>query len=199
LLCNIYLHELDKFIEGMLLPKWNRERTDKRSEEWNEASQVTGEQWLPSIRPCVIGPLVSRTAIRLALNRVMKMDRVTRNIPFYAIDPNHRKLHYVRYADDFLLGFVGPKKDAWTVLQEMAAFLEMDLQCRNKREVRNPASRRGNPLPWQLTGQIRREIPIPPRPPKKNPLLRGQMISPVTQTDQKRRRFGVPYGCKERQ
>jgi len=37
LLCNIYLHELDEFVEGMLLPKSNRERKNKRSDEWNEA------------------------------------------------------------------------------------------------------------------------------------------------------------------
>ena len=129
LLCNIYLHELDKFVEDMLLPKWNRERKeDKRSDEWNEASRVTGERWLPpayeSIRQA---PKVSRKVIRLAKKRVIKMDKIARGTPDYAIDPNHRKLHYVRYADDFILGFVGPKKDALTVLQEIAAFLEMDL------------------------------------------------------------------------
>lgn len=27
-------------------------------------------------------------------------------------DPNFRRLWYVRYADDFLLGFIGPKNEA---------------------------------------------------------------------------------------
>jgi group II intron reverse transcriptase/maturase len=128
LLCNIYLHELDKFVEGMLLPKWNREREDKRSDEWNEASRVTGERWLPAYESMrQAAPKVSRKAIRQAINSVIKMDKIVRDIRYYAIDPNHRKLHYARYADDFILGFVGPKKDAWTVLQEIAAFLELDL------------------------------------------------------------------------
>src|SRR5512135_3697777 len=30
-------------------------------------------------------------------------------------DPHYRRLKYVRYADDFLLGFVGPKSEAKTI------------------------------------------------------------------------------------
>ena len=30
-------------------------------------------------------------------------------------DPAYRRLHYVRYADDWLLGFAGPKAEAETI------------------------------------------------------------------------------------
>lgn len=128
ILCNIYLHELDKFIQEQLIPKWNVKRQDKVSTKWKESSRVTGEQWEPVYQAMKkAAPLVRSKDIRKSMHQVMKMDIIHKDVPYYEIDPNHRKLLYVRYADDFLLGFVGPKKDAWRVLQEIAAFLEMDL------------------------------------------------------------------------
>jgi Type II intron maturase len=38
-------------------------------------------------------------------------------------DPGYRRLRYVRYADDFLLGFVGPKGEAEAIRQKLAEFL----------------------------------------------------------------------------
>jgi group II intron reverse transcriptase/maturase len=38
-------------------------------------------------------------------------------------DPDFRRLWYVRYADDFLLGLVGPKSEALDIKRQIAAFL----------------------------------------------------------------------------
>jgi hypothetical protein len=38
-------------------------------------------------------------------------------------DPDYRRLRYVRYADDFLLGFVGPRKEAEEIRQRLGEFL----------------------------------------------------------------------------
>jgi len=38
-------------------------------------------------------------------------------------DPNYRKLEYVRYADDFLLGFIGPKSEAISILSRLVNLL----------------------------------------------------------------------------
>jgi len=43
-------------------------------------------------------------------------------------DKNYRKLHYIRYADDFLLGFIGPKKEAHKILCEIANILGQSLK-----------------------------------------------------------------------
>nr|AZP40185.1 hypothetical protein [Ulva compressa] len=45
---------------------------------------------------------------------------------FYAvgIDPNYRRLSYVRYADDFLVGIIGNKIDAMTIRKEIQRFLK---------------------------------------------------------------------------
>ncbi len=43
-------------------------------------------------------------------------------------DPAYRRLRYIRYADDFLLGFTGPKKEAEEIRQRLAEFLGQNLK-----------------------------------------------------------------------
>ena len=43
-------------------------------------------------------------------------------------DPGYRRLRYVRYADDILLGFAGPKDEAEEIKRRLAQFLQEDLK-----------------------------------------------------------------------
>ena len=43
-------------------------------------------------------------------------------------DPDYRRLRYVRYADDFLLGFTGPRHEAEAIRQHLGAFLREHLK-----------------------------------------------------------------------
>ncbi len=43
-------------------------------------------------------------------------------------DPGYRRLRYIRYADDHLLGFTGPKAEAEQIKQRLAQFLREDLK-----------------------------------------------------------------------
>jgi hypothetical protein len=43
-------------------------------------------------------------------------------------DPDYRRLRYVRYADDHLLGFTGPKAEAEEIKQRLARFLRDELK-----------------------------------------------------------------------
>ena len=52
------------------------------------------------------------------------------NAAFPALDPHdpgYRRLRYVRYADDILLGFTGPKAEAEEIKRRLAQFLHEDL------------------------------------------------------------------------
>ena len=44
------------------------------------------------------------------------------------IDPGYRRLRYIRYADDFLLGFTGPKSEADKVKRQIGDFLRHTLK-----------------------------------------------------------------------
>ena len=41
------------------------------------------------------------------------------------MDPSYRRLSYIRYADDHLLGFAGPKAEAEQIKTELARFLRL--------------------------------------------------------------------------
>src|SRR5213594_619710 len=43
-------------------------------------------------------------------------------------DPEFRRLRYVRYADDFLLGFIGPRHEAEVIKAELGVFLRDHLK-----------------------------------------------------------------------
>ena len=43
------------------------------------------------------------------------------------MDPGYRRLRYVRYADDHLLGFIGPKAEAEQIKAKLARFLRETL------------------------------------------------------------------------
>ena len=43
------------------------------------------------------------------------------------MDPGYRRLKYIRYADDHILGFIGPKAEAEEIKARLAAFLRETL------------------------------------------------------------------------
>jgi hypothetical protein len=43
-------------------------------------------------------------------------------------DPGYRRLRYLRYADDILLGFIGPRKEAKLIKQQLGGFLQETLK-----------------------------------------------------------------------
>jgi hypothetical protein len=52
-----------------------------------------------------------------------------RNLPSRdPVDPGYRRLRYVRYADDILLGFTGPKAEAEEIKRRLAQFLQDELK-----------------------------------------------------------------------
>ena len=50
-----------------------------------------------------------------------------KSVPSIIDDDSYRKLEYIRYADDFLLSFAGPKKEAEEIREHIRNFLEREL------------------------------------------------------------------------
>jgi len=59
------------------------------------------------------------------------------NHPYNKLNENYRKLTYVRYADDFVLGFTGPKKSTADIIVNIAAFLNLHLKMDLNQEKSN--------------------------------------------------------------
>lgn len=111
ILANIYLDRLDKFVEADLLPRYNLGVRRVNPAYRNVFFQ--SRYW--DRKGC--------TAKARALRKQMQQ------LPSVIThDPGYRRLKYVRYADDFLLGFVGPRIEAEEIKQRLATFLQSELR-----------------------------------------------------------------------
>jgi len=125
ILANIYLNELDVFIEKYkaTFDKGNSAKTnenyrlatiahacfrDKARRRWNKMSNDEKEE---SIK--------TQNELRNKMLKIPSKDQM---------DPNYRRLQYTRYADDFIIGIIGSKEDAKKVKQDIKDFLEKQLK-----------------------------------------------------------------------
>jgi group II intron reverse transcriptase/maturase len=110
-LSNIYLNKLDEFVEGVLIPQYTR--GDRRTP--NPPYQAV--KWrLASARQ------------RSDRTQARELRKQARTVPSTdPMDPGYRRLFYCRYADDDLLGFVGPKAEAEQIKAELERFLRETL------------------------------------------------------------------------
>jgi group II intron reverse transcriptase/maturase len=111
-LSNIYLDRLDRFVTEHLIPAHTRGRRRRRSPEYSRALRERYRSWRQGDRP----------AAKAALRRVHALR------PGDPMDQGYRRLRYVRYADDHLLGFIGPKAEAEQIKQQIAGFLRDQLK-----------------------------------------------------------------------
>ena len=111
LLANIYLHELDAYIEEVLIPQYTRGKKRADNREYGNLAY----------------------AIKCARNagdqkRVQELELQRRKLPSQDVhDPNFRRLKYIRYADDFILSFIGTKSEAEEIKAAISAFLKEKL------------------------------------------------------------------------
>lgn len=107
ILTNIYMNELDQWVEKHLIPKWTRGKRRHKNKGYvriqNRLRKVRSE-----------GRTEEITELRKQLRTTSAVD---------THDPSYRRLHYIRYADDFILGFAGPKNEAEEIKEEIANYL----------------------------------------------------------------------------
>lgn len=112
LLSNIYLDKLDQYMEKKLMPAYTQgERRGK-----NPAYET------------VNGKLYRmRKAGRKEGVKTLIQQR--RTLPSYDYhDPDYRRLKFVRYADDFLVGYIGTRQEAEEIKQNIGVFLRDTLK-----------------------------------------------------------------------
>jgi group II intron reverse transcriptase/maturase len=111
-LSNIYLDRLDKFVETTLLPGYTRGVLRRHNPEYQRVRYA-----------------LARARKRGDHAMVRELRKQQRRLPVQdPNDPDYRRLRYVRYADDILLGFAGPKAEAEEIKQRLAQFLQEDLK-----------------------------------------------------------------------
>ena len=112
LLSNIYLHKLDRFVETVLIPEYTRGDSRAPNPEYRRVARQLAHRRRRGDRSAV-------TALRRKMQSTPSKDTV---------DPGFRRLRYVRYCDDHLLGFTGPKAEAQEIKNRLATFLRDELK-----------------------------------------------------------------------
>jgi group II intron reverse transcriptase/maturase len=140
ILSNIYLDKLDKFVEQELIPQYTRGASRAQNPAYRrvrnrlETARKHGD----------------RAAAR-------DLQRQMRELPSVdPMDPGYRRLKYIRYADDHILGLIGSRAEAEQIKARLAAFLRETLGLelnRDKTLITHARSQRARFLGYHITIQ----------------------------------------------
>ena len=112
ILSNILLNKLDRFVENVLIPQYTQGTVRKANKEYARLMRQS-----------------ERYRQRGNAEQAKVRRRQAQSLPSLEVnDPEYRRLKYVRYADDFLLGFIGPRSEAEEIKQQLRKFLQDELK-----------------------------------------------------------------------
>ena len=113
LLANIYLDWFDKFVVQTLIPEFTRGKLKRPLPEYGRLHVKIGHLKRKGASETTLRPFRQRLRFLNSLD---------------PLDPNYRRLRYLRYADDFILGFDGPKAEAESIKVHLKEFLRDNLK-----------------------------------------------------------------------
>jgi group II intron reverse transcriptase/maturase len=130
ILANILLNKLDRYVEDKLIPQYTKGTKRKLDHRYMRlANQANQERRKGNVA------------------KANELKKQFQKLPSVVMSPEFRRLKYVRYADDFLLGFVGTKEEAEEIKRQLRQFLREDLKLELSEEktlithARNEAAR----------------------------------------------------------
>jgi retron-type reverse transcriptase len=108
LLCNVYLHELDTFMDS-LITRYNKEKKRRRNREYTKFINFRRAKGLTKSQ----------------IKDINKKDKLFLSKDIH--NPNYIRIHYVRHANDFIVGLISNKKTAEIVYSRIKFFLKEEL------------------------------------------------------------------------
>jgi group II intron reverse transcriptase/maturase len=123
ILANIYLHELDKFMEELKINlnngkrrKNNPEYRSLNSKIWNRNKKLREQK-------------LSEEEVKQVKNEIKELSKQREKLSSEdPMDKNFKRLQYVRYADDFVVAVIGSKDFATQIRDKIADFLSSNLK-----------------------------------------------------------------------
>ena len=122
ILANIYLDQFDKYM-AELKKRFDRGKTRAYSKEYLRLSnkRISLKRKLAKVQ--------TEEEKQALLTDIRELDKVHKSIPCKnPMDADFRRLQYVRYADDFIIGIIGAKEDARAVKQEVSSYIASQLK-----------------------------------------------------------------------
>jgi len=107
ILANIFLHQLDEFVEN-LKSEFEKGKQQKVRKEWRSLNYQ-----------------LEKARKRGDIQAIAKLTKERRSIPSIVYDdPNYKRMYYIRYADDWLLCITGSYEEAKDTLSRITAYCE---------------------------------------------------------------------------
>ena len=122
ILANIYLNELDKYVEK-LKAEFDK---GKRRRAFPQSTAIAKQ------RKKLINAMQTsndENEKRFIAKQIAELDKEKLNVPYSdPFDDNFKRLVYVRYADDFLIGVIGSKQEAKQIKEKIKIFISENLK-----------------------------------------------------------------------
>lgn len=118
LLSNIYMDNLDQYVEQVLVPQYN---TGTKRAENKEYKSILKQ--------------IEKYKRHSDWEKVKELTKTAQEMPSKdPNDPDFKRLHYIRYADDWLIGVSGGKEDAVEIKEKIKTFLLNELNLNLSQE-----------------------------------------------------------------
>lgn len=146
ILANIYLDKLDRYMEEL------KKQFDKG--DWRAVYPETYE--LEKKRGVLAKKLrstISEEEKRILTEKIREIDRKKLTMPYSdPFDGSYKRLQYVRYADDFLIGVIGSKEDATFIKEQVKAFVTntLKLELSNEKTLITHSEKRARFLGYDI-------------------------------------------------
>ncbi len=141
ILSNIYLDKLDQYVEQALLPTYTRGKHRTRNPAYTSLVAKAGRQRRQ-------GNYEAAKKLRQQFQKLPSKS--------FRDDDAYRRLCYVRYADDVLFGFAGPRREAEEIKQLLGQFLRDTLKLEMSQEktlITHASSEKARFLNYQIVNQ----------------------------------------------
>ena len=126
IISNIYLHELDKFMN-----RYKKQFENGKGRQVNPVYHQLRSKIYRLEKKTKAGlpmSLEEKSKIRLLRKELLTIPSTD------PMDDNFKRIQYVRYADDFLVGIIGSKQDAQAIKVDITAFLSSELKLELSQE-----------------------------------------------------------------
>lgn len=150
ILANIYMHELDVYMEEY---KSRFDRGQKRADNaeysrrkarWYETKKSMEKKW----------DKLSMQERDEIMKKLEEKRKAWASLPsMKPMDENYRRITYCRYADDFLIGVIGSKKDAEKIKKDIKDFLSerLKLELSLEKTLVTHAAKKARFLSYDIT------------------------------------------------
>ena len=121
ILANVYLDEFDKFMSEYA-SGFSKGAEKRRNPEYRLLEVKRGK-----LVKMLNADIDEAERIRIVAE-IREVEKERNTVPYcLAIDPDYRRMKYVRYADDFLIGIIGSKQDCDKIKEDLKEYLTDNL------------------------------------------------------------------------